>query len=132
MPSNLDRKGKMRLLIPMGLDIAGILVTVVMWISGNGFYLCYVPAGTGDGIAQYSPIWILLTELAAAYGIFKRKLWGPLILFAPAVATSIDIYPAWMILGRPDRSLVFHIAVTVLMWLTALTGAMAYRYLTDE
>lgn len=122
----------MRLIISMVMIVACILATMIMWISGNGFYLCYVPSGTGDGITQYSPLWILFIELAAAYAIYKRKMWGPLILFAPAVATSFDIYPAWMILGKPDRSLVFHMVITGLMWLTALSGVIAHRYLTIE
>ncbi len=119
----------MRLLIPIGLICITILVTVIMWISGNGFYLTYVPAASGDGIARYSPLWILAFELVAAYGLFARQLWGVIIICAPAFAMSIDIYPAWMILGQPDLSLIFHITVTVLVWCTGISGVVAYRYL---
>jgi len=122
----------MRLLFPLGLICVSIMVTAVMWISGNGFYITYIPAATGDSISQYSPLWILVVELIAAYGLFARKLWGVVIIFAPTLAMSIDIYPAWMILGQPDMSLLFHITVTVLVWCTGISGVVAYRYLNYE
>jgi hypothetical protein len=122
----------MRLLIPLGLICITILLTMIMWISGNGFYLTYVPAATGDGISQYSPLWILAVEVVSAYAFFARQWWGILIIFAPVLALSIDIYPAWMILGHPDMSLILHIAVTVLTWCTGISGVVAYRYLDYE
>lgn len=122
----------MRLLIPLGLISVTILVTMIMWISGNGFYITYIPAAAGDGIARYSPLWILAVELVAAYALFARQFWGVMIIFAPALAMSIDIYPAWMILGHPDMSLIFHIAVTVLILCTGISGVVAYRYLNYE
>jgi len=122
----------MRILIPLCLISVTILVTVIMWISGNGFYITYIPAATGDGIARYSPLWIFALELVAAYGLFARQLWGVVIIFAPAFAMSIDIYPAWMILGQPDTSLIFHITVTALVWCTVVAGVVAYRYLNYE
>ena len=66
----------MRLLIPLGLISVTIFVTMIMWISGNGFYITYIPAASGDGISQYSPLWILAVELVAAYALFARQLWG--------------------------------------------------------
>ena len=122
----------MRLLIPLGLISVTIFVTMVMWISGNGFYITYIPAASGDGIARYSPLWILAVELVAAYALFARQFWGVMIIFAPALAMSIDIYPAWMILGQPDLSLVFHIAVTVLILCTGISSVVAYRSLIRE
>ena len=119
----------MRALISLGLISITILITLVMWMTGNGFYLTYVPAGTGDGITRYSPLWILVLEAAAAYGLFARLFWGILFVFAPAFALSFDIYPAWKLLGEPDVSLKFHMAVTGLMWCTAISGLAAYRYL---
>ena len=119
----------MRLLFPLGLICITILVTLIMWISGNGFYITYVPAATGDGIARYSPLWILAAELVAAYGLFSRQFWGVIIIFAPSLAISMDIYPAWMILGHPDTSLIFHMAVAALIWCTGISGVIAYRYL---
>ena len=122
----------MRLLIPLGLISVTIFVTMIMWISGNGFYITYIPAASGDGIARYSPLWILAVELVAAYALFARQFWGVMIIFAPALAMSIDIYPAWMILGQPDLSLVFHIAVTVLILCTGISSVVAYRSLIRE
>jgi hypothetical protein len=122
----------MRLLIPLGLICITILVTAIMLISGNGFYITYIPAASGDGIAQYSPLWILVVEVVAAYGLFARQLWGVVIVFAPALAMSLDIYPAWMILGHPDMSLIFHILVTTLVWCTAVSGVVAIKFLNAE
>ncbi len=122
----------MRLLFPLVLICITIFVTVIMWISGNGFYITYIPAASGDGISQYSPLWILAVELVAAYALFARQLWGVMIIFAPALAMSIDIYPAWMILGHPDMSLIFDIAVTVLILCTGISGVVAYRSLIRE
>ena len=119
----------MPLLIPIGMISVAILMTLVMWVSGYGFYLTYVPALTGKGIASYSPLWVLALELVVAYALFFKKWWGVMIPFGPALAMSIDIYPAWMILGDPDMSLKFHMVVTALLWGAALSGVMAYRYL---
>jgi hypothetical protein len=110
----------MHLIIPLILICITILVTMIMWISGNGFYITYIPAASGDGISQYSPLWVLVAEIVAAYGLFARQWWGVMIIFAPVLALSIDIYPAWMILGQPDLSLIFHIAVTLLIWCTGI------------
>ncbi len=122
----------MRLLIPLGLICITIFMTAIMLIFGNGFYITYIPTASGDGIAQYSPLWILAVEMVAAYGLFARQWWGVGIVFAPAIAMSIDIYPAWMILGHPDMSLKFHISVTILIWCTAVSGLFAIKYLNTE
>jgi hypothetical protein len=65
----------------------------------------------------------------AAWAFFKRQWWGIALVFAPAFAMSFDIYPAWKLLGDPDLSLKFHMAVCTLMWCTAFSGLAAYRYL---
>lgn len=122
----------MRVLILIGLICITILVTLVMWMTGNGFYITYIPAGTEDGIARYNPLWILALELAATYFLFKRHIIGLVFVFAQAFAISVDIYPAWKLLGIPDASLKLQMAVCVLMWCTTVSGLAAYRYLDME
>ena len=121
----------MAFLFTIAVLCLSIACTLIMWGLGAEFYLIFIPVGTESGISHYSPLWVLAIELIALFSVYKKQVWGLLILFGLAVALPIDIYPAWKLLENVDMSLTFHIVHVILLWAVLISSLIARKYWTD-
>ncbi len=121
----------MRFLITLLLLGIGILLTLITMFSGGQIYLIYVPGATGDGIAEYSPLWLFIPELIIAGLTLKKNLWGLVVLLGIASCLSIDVISLFFMMDVPDGSLKMQAAIISVFWLTVISGAASYRFFKD-
>lgn len=121
----------MRFAVTLFLMGTCILLTLILLLMDGRLCFLYVPGGSGDGIADYSPLWLLGVEAIAAVFFVKKSFMGPAVLFGAALALSIDIYQLFSMVSVPDLSLKLQAGITIFFWITLIFGAFSFLYFKE-
>ncbi len=93
--------------------------------------MIYVPGATGDGIAEYSPLWLLVPEAVAAGLMLKKNIMGLCILFGIAAGLSVDIFFLFSRFDVPDIFLKMQASIIAALWCTVISGTASYGFFKE-
>ena len=112
----------------MGISI---ILTLILMFTGGQLRFVYLLGVSGDGIAEYSPFWLIVVQSLAAVLFLKQSFMGLAILFGMAAVLSIDIFQLFSMVDIPDASLKMQAGIIILLWTTLMSAAFSYRYFTE-
>ena len=121
----------MRFAVTLFLMGICMLLTLILLLMDGRLCFIYLPGASGDGIAEYSPLWLLVVEAIAAVFTFKKSFMGLSILLGAASALSIDIFQLFSMVSIPDMSLKLQAGIIILLWLTIISGVFSYQYFKE-